>query len=144
MSTTRKQTKTRKSSNSDMLSDIENLDIALREINLEREESESSNFGRRPDSPCYDTSTDRNTNSPQAEIRTYAQNGQSLRETISSSDFNKLLGELNQRSTQEIGDLMSTVCSQIQRAINEAISDVILPPIQATFWSRQVQMPARR
>ena len=64
MPTTRKQKrKARKSREADMLSDIENLDIMLGGNNLVREESESSNFGRRPDSPCYDTSVNQNTNS---------------------------------------------------------------------------------
>ena len=39
-----------------MLSDIENIDIVLGGNNLVREESESNNSGRKPDSPCYDTS----------------------------------------------------------------------------------------
>ena len=139
MSTTKKQTKTRKSRESDRLSNIENLDIMLggKRNNLERE-SESSNFGRRPDSLFYDTSIIQNTNSHSnsqvAEIRTYAQNSHSLRETDSSSEFNRLSGELIQRITQEMGDHMSTLCSQTQRAINEAISDEIWPPIEATLW----------
>ena len=116
--------------------------------NLEREESESSNFGRRPDSPFYDSSVNQNSkshsSSPEAETRTYAQIGQSLRETDFNSEFNRLSGELNQRFTQEMGYFMSTVSSQIQRAINEAISDEILPQIQATLRSGQGQMPERR
>ena len=82
--------------------------------------------------------------SPEAEPRTYAQNGQSLRETDSNSEFNRLSGDLNRRFTQEMGDFMGTVSSQIQRAINEAISVEILPQIQATLRSRQRQMPERR
>ena len=39
---------------------------------------------------------------------------------------------------------MSTVSSQIQRAINEAIYDQILPQIEATLRSGQGQMPERR
>ena len=79
-----------------MLSDIENLDIMLGGNNLEREEGESSNSGRRPDSSCYVASMNQNTNSHsnshEAEIRTYAQNVHSLRETDSSSEFNRLSG----------------------------------------------------
>ena len=137
MPTTRKQKKARKSRESDMLSDIENFDIMLGGNNLETEERESSNSGRRPDSSCYDASMNQNTNSHsnshEAVPRTYAQNGHSLRETDSSSEFNRLSGELSQRITQEMGDFMSTVSSQIQRALNEAISDQILPQIQATL-----------
>ena len=114
-----------------MLSDIENIDIMLGGNNLVREESESNNSGRKPDGPCYDTSVNQNTNSHSksrdGEIRIYAENGQSLRETDSSSEFNRLSGELNQKVTQEVGDFMSPVSSQIQRTINEAISEQILP-----------------
>ena len=83
-----------------MLSDIENLDIMLWGNNLEREreESESGNFGRKPDSPCYNTAVNQNTNSHynsrEVEMRTCALNGQSLRKTDSSNEFNRLSGEL--------------------------------------------------
>ena len=131
-----------------MLSDIENFDIMLWGDNSEREESESSNFGRRPYSPCYDTSVNQNTNSHsnsrEAEIRTCVQNGQRLRETDSNSEFNRPSGELIQQFTQEMGDFMSTVSSQIQRAINEAISDQILPKIHSTLRSGQGRMSERR
>ena len=40
-----------------------------------------------------------------------------------------------------MGDFMSSVSSQIQRPINEAISDPILPQIQATLRSGQGPMP---
>ena len=51
MPNTRKQKKARISRETNMLSDIENLDIKLGGNNLERKESESCNFWRRPDSP---------------------------------------------------------------------------------------------
>ena len=63
MPTTRKQKKARKSRETHLLSDIENLDILLGENNLEREENDSSNFCRRPDSPCYDASVNKDTKS---------------------------------------------------------------------------------
>ena len=66
-----------------------------------------------------------------------------LREIDSYSEFFRLSGELNQRITREMGDFMSTVSSQIQMAINEAISDQNLAQIQATLRSRQGQMPER-
>ena len=132
-----------------MLSDIENLDIRLGVNNfLEREESESRNFGRKPDSPCYDTSVNQNTKSHsksrEAQIRTCALNGRNFRETESNSEFNKLSGELNQRITRAMGDFMSTVSTQIQRDINEAISDQVLSDIQATLRHGEGEMPERR
>ena len=43
-----------------------------------------------------------------------------------------------------MGDFMSSVSSQIQRAINEAISNRIMPQIQATLRPGQGRMPERR
>ena len=40
-------------------------------------------------------------------------------------------------------DFMSTVSSQIQRVLNEAISDQIFPQIQATLRTGQGQLPER-
>ena len=112
--------------------------------NLEREESESSNSGRRPELPSYNALINQNvqshSNSREAEIRSFAQNGHSLRESDSNSEFIRLSDELNQRVFQEMGEFMSSVSSQIQRAIN----DQILPQIQATLKSNQGQMPGRR
>ena len=53
MPTTRKQKKARKSREVYMLSDIENLDVLLGGNYLERDESETSNYGRRPESHSY-------------------------------------------------------------------------------------------
>ena len=121
-----------------MLSDIENLDVMLGGNHLERDVSEISNYGRRPESPSLDTLLNQNSNSHsnshETEIRTYAQNGQSSREADSGSEFNKLSGELIQIITREMSDFMSTVSSQIQRAINEAFSGQILPQIQAAVY----------
>ena len=127
-----------------MLSDIENLDVMLGGNHSGRDESEMSNHGRRPERPSYDNfllnqNVNSHLNSHEAEIRTYAQNGQSPRVADSGSEFNNLSDELNQKITKEMSDFMSTVSSQIQRAINEAISDQILPLIQATLKSSQGQ-----
>ena len=55
MSTTRKQKKARNPREAEMLSDIENLDVMLGGNLLKREESEIRIYGRRPESPSYDT-----------------------------------------------------------------------------------------
>ena len=47
MPTTRKQKKARKSREADMFSDIKNLDVLLGGNHLERDDSKTSNFGRR-------------------------------------------------------------------------------------------------
>ena len=133
MPTIRKQKKARKSREVDMLSDMKNLDIMLGGNHLERDDGEISNYGRRPESPTFDTllnqESNSHPNSHEVEIKTCAQNGQSSREIDPGSKLNRLSGELNQRITREMSDFMCTVSSQIQRAINEAISDQILPQI---------------
>ena len=85
MPTTRKQKKARKSRGTDILSDIEKLEIMLGGNHLERdEESEFSISGRRPDSP-YNTlinqDTDSCSNSREGEIRGFSQNAPNLRKT---------------------------------------------------------------
>ena len=130
-----------------MLSDIENLDVLLGGKHSGRDESEISNNGSRPESPSYDTMLSRNNShliSHEAEIRTYAQSGQSSRDADSGNEFNRLPGELNQKFTGAMSDFMSTESSQVQRAINEAISDQILPQIQATLIAGQGHVPERR
>ena len=61
---------------------------------LDREESLSSNFGRRPESPSYGNLPNQNgqsySNSREAEIRSYAHTGHSAREVDSSSQYNRL------------------------------------------------------
>ena len=131
-----------------MLSDIENLDIMIGGNSLDREESLYRNLGKRPESSSYENLLNQNgqshSNSREAEIRSCAQIGHSAREADVDSEFSRLSGELNQRFSQEMGDLMSTVSSHIQRAINEAINDQILPQIQATLRSGQGEVPEKR
>ena len=115
---------------------------------LERVESETSTYGRRPESPSYGTllhqDSNSHPNSHEAEIRICAQNSQNSREIVSDMEFNRLSGGRNQRITREMSDFMSSVSSQIQRAINEAISDQILPQVQAFVKSGKGRMPERR
>ena len=115
---------------------------------LERDESEYSNYGRRPGSPSYGTllhqGSNSHPNSHEAEIRTCAQIGQSSRKIDSGSGFTRLSGELNQRITKEMNDFLSTVSSHIKRAINEAIIDQILTQIKASLKSGQRHKPERR
>ena len=114
MPTTRKQkSKVRKSKEADMLSDSENMDIMLGTNLFEREESELSNSIRRPGSPCYNAlvNNDSNShcNSRENEIRGFASHSHNSGGTESSGEFNRLTVELNQRITEEMDELMSSV-----------------------------------
>ena len=151
MPTTRKQKKTRKSREAEMLSDIENLDIMLGGNHFdrnERNESVNSNQAGRPESLFGDEFGDENENefpnpgnngpSPNTEI-----GHNSIRE-CSSVEINRLSSELNSRISREMDEMMNSVSVQIQRAINEAISSQILPQIQYAVMAGSGQLTKER
>ena len=113
-----------------MISDIENIDILLGGNHFERGESEPSTSVRRPRSSSYNTLVNSglnpNTNPREDEIRNYTEHGHDSGGTETSSEYKRLSGELNKRTTQEMNDLTSSVSSQIQRAMSEAITEQAL------------------
>ena len=128
MPTTKKQkSKARKSKEADVLSDIENLDIMFGSNHLEREESNFSNSVHRPECPRYNALVNHDvsshSNSREDKIRGYTRNSRVSREVDSSSEINRMSGDLNQRITQQMNDFMSSVSSQSQRVISEAINE---------------------
>ena len=140
MPTTRRQKKARKSRGIEMLSDIENLDIMLGENHFnrnERDESVSSNFGRRPHSASADELENNGENrySATRDIKPSdnAECGRISTGGNSSAEINKLSSELNSRLSRELDDMMCSVNSQIQRAISDAIGNQILPQIQSAL-----------
>ena len=142
MPTTRKQKKTRKSRGFEMLSDIENLDIMLGENHFnrnERDESLNNNFARRPKS-TIEGEFENNDESRQLDSRnvgpsTNADYGRNSSGGNSSAEINKLSSELNSKLSWELDEVMSTVNTQIQRAISDAISSQNLPQIQTVLNS---------
>ena len=48
----------------------------------------------------------------------------------SSAEIDRLSSELNSRISREMDEMMNSVSVQIQRAINDAISNQVLPQIQ--------------
>ena len=78
------------------------------------------------------------------EIWGYAGSGHNSRKVDWSSKINRLSGELNQRITQEINDLMGSLSMQIQRAVSVAVNEQVLPQIEATLRSGQGQVLDRR
>ena len=61
--------------------------------------------------------------------------GQNSVGTNSNAEINRLLSELNSRLSRELDGMMSSVNTQIQRAINDAIGSQILPQIQTALYS---------
>ena len=102
MPTTRKQKKTRKSRGVEIISDIENVDMMLGENHFSRNDGLSPN----------------------------ADYGQNSAGGNSSAEINRLSSELNSRISREMDEMMNSVSVQIQRAINDAISNQVLPQIQ--------------
>ena len=137
MPTTRKQKKTRKSRGLEVLSDIENLDIMLggNPYNgTERERSSDNNSIERRGSVISNNLDNEGeslfSNCRNDEPRTSADFGQNSAEANSLAEINRLSSELNSRISREMDEMMNNVGSQIQRAINEAISSQVLPQIQ--------------
>ena len=137
MPTTRKQKEARKSRGLEILSDIENLDIMLGENfcnETERDESLDSASVRRHDSVLSNNLENEGgssySNHMNSNTRTNAVNGQNSADVSSQAEINKLSSELNSRISREMDEMMNSVCVQIQRAINDAISNQVLPQIQ--------------
>ena len=137
MPTTRKQKKARKSRGLEILSDIENLDIMLGENHFnetERDESLESASVRRHDSVMSNNLENEGgssySNHMNSNVRANTVNGQNSVDVSSQAEINKLFSELNSRISREMDEMMNSVSVQIQRAINDAISNQVLPQIQ--------------
>ena len=137
MPTTRKQKKARKCRGLEMLSDIENLDIMLGENHFnarDRDESLKSNLprwsgsfiGNESENDEEGTRRDRRVINP----GTSADLDCNSVTANSSAEINRLSSELNSRIYREMDEMMNSVSVQIQRAINDAISNQVLPQIQ--------------
>ena len=100
----------------------------------EREESVNSNLARRPES----TNTIFFENNEQSlylnprETESSNNAGLSRNSTSANScaEINRLSNELNSRISRKMDEMMKSVNVQIQRAINDAISNQVLPQIQ--------------
>ena len=136
MPTTRKQKKARKSRGLEILSDIENLDIMLGENHFnetESDESLDSASVRRHDSVMSNSLENEGGSSYSNHKNSNAVNGQNSAEVSSEAEINKLSSELNSRISREMDEMMNSVSIQIQRAINDAISNQVLPQIQTVI-----------
>ena len=96
-----KKSQARKSRETDMLSDIENMDIMLGSNHFEREESEHSNSVPRPESPSYNALSNHDlnshSNSRENESRGFTGNGQNSREVHSNSEINETVWGIQPR-----------------------------------------------
>ena len=108
-------------------------------ISKERGESLDSNLARSPESAISNNfgNDDENMYSSLRVVSTgiNADYGQNSVGTNSNAEINRLLSELNSRLSREFDGMMSSVKTQIQRAISDAIDSQILPQIQTALYS---------
>ena len=150
MPTTRKQKKARKSRGLEILSDIENLDIMLGENHFdgtERDESLERTSIRRQESVTSNNLENEGLG-PYADygnhrVGTSAIHDQNSASVDSQAEINKLSSELNSRISREMDEMMNSVSSQIQRAINDAIYNQVLPQIQNVIMAGSGQETRR-
>ena len=105
----------------------------------ERGESLDRNLARRPESAISNNfgNDDEDMYSSLRVVSTgiNADYGQNSVGTSSNAEINKLLSELNSRLSREVDGMMSSVNTQIHRAISDAIDSQILPQIQTALYS---------
>ena len=125
-STRRQNAKARKSRELDMISEIDNLDVMLGsgdENPIERELAEaieqSSVQGNYGANECQ-----------RDNYRVFAQENESFRQNEVRQSFENITSEFNLGLSQEMDSMMFMVHSQINRAINTAISERVIPEIQ--------------
>ena len=125
-STRRQKAKARKSREMDMMSDFENLDVMLGNINnnpIERELAEAIDQSS--------THEDADTNAYQEnEYRNYLHENDLLRQNEVRQSFETFSNEFNLRLSQEMDSMMSMMHSQINRAVTTAIAERVIPEIQ--------------
>ena len=134
-----------------MLSDIENLDIMLGENHFDRnvrDESLNSNCARRQESTIEDefenNNESRRLDPREINPETNANYGQNSSEGNSSAGINRLSSELNSRLSRELDEMMSSVNTQIQKAISDANGSQILPQIRTALNAGSGQMTQNR
>ena len=100
----------------------------------ERDESLDSASVRRHDSVMGNNLENEGgssySNYKSSNARTNAVYGQNSADVSSQAEINKLSSELNSRISREMDEIMNSVSVQIQRAINDAISNQVLSQIQ--------------
>ena len=148
MPTTIRQKKARKSRGLETFSDIENLDIMLgggdHFDTLERDESLNNNLARKPESVISnDLENDQENTHVDPRVINSGSSAEFDRNSTtaySSAEINRLSSELNSRIPRETDKIMNSVSVQIQRAINDDISNQVLPQIQNVINSGSGQV----
>ena len=101
---------------------------------MSREESLDSNSARRPESTTSNNPGNEDENSylnhRNVSSGINADYDQNSVDASSHAEINKLSSEMNSRISREMDEVMNSVSVQVQMAINDAISNKVLPQIQ--------------
>ena len=125
-STRRQKAKARKSREMDILSDIENMDVMLGNENnnpIERELADAIEQS----SVQGDIESNTHLGNQYASF-TYENN--LSRQNYIRQSFETFSNEFNLRLSQEMDSMLSMMHNQINRAINNAITEIVIPEIQ--------------
>ena len=109
-----------------------------------RDEILNSNMARRPESAFNNDfeNDEKNTHVNPRDINSgiSADFDHNSATANSSAEINRLSSELNSRISREMVEMMNSVSVQIQRALNDAISNQVLPQIQNAIKAGSRQM----
>ena len=135
MPSTRKQkqkAKARKSREMDMMSDFENMDVMIGNENINTIERELSNVigitGDHSDTEPNLQQEEKETH--ENDFEHFVNENEFPRQDRFHETMETFTSEFNMRRTQEMDSMMAMMHSQINRAINTAMADGVIPEIQ--------------
>ena len=107
-------------------------------LTQERDESLNSNLAKRPESgvsidfEINEENTHVNPRVINSGVSTDSDHNSTTANT--GAEINRLSSELDSRKTREMDEMMNSVSVQIQRAINDAISNQVYRRFKLPFW----------
>ena len=130
-STRKEKAKERRSRQLDMLSDVENVDIMLESYSRDEEENNASE---------NEVNLDSGSNRPQQSSKVIGEDFRSLLNTNSREkseitiETTRLVNEeISNQTSRKLNEIKTSLNSQIQEAITDAITSTVLPSIQNTL-----------
>ena len=125
-STTNQKAKARKSREMDMMSDFDNLDVMIGNENANHIERE---LAKAIEEISVHGDTESNLYS-RIEFRDFFYENNAPRQNEAREYMETFTNEFNLKVSQEMDSMMAMMHSQINRAINSAISDKVIPDIR--------------
>ena len=135
-STRRQKTKTRKSRDADLLSDIENLDVMLGSPHFGDIEGDIRDG--------FEDRNERQSTSQENEIRSENRSDGHMHPSVTENierRFENMTSEMKTRLSQEKDGLMFSLNTQIQRALDSAVNSQLIPQIQSSIRAATSEQP---